>query len=70
MGADLRKTNFSGADLRNAKLEWTKLRGANLSGADLTDAIIKFEITENLDIAILCKTQTSSGEQNSDCKNK
>ena len=67
-GADLRKANFFGADLRNAKLEWTKLRGTNLSEANLTDAMIKFEINENLDIAILCKTKTSSGEQNSDCK--
>ena len=45
-----------------------KLRGANLIEANLTDAMIKLEINENLDIAILCKTQTSSGEQNSDCK--
>ena len=53
--------------MQNAKLEWTKIKGANLSEADLTDATIKFEIYENLDMAILCKTKTSLGEQNTDC---
>ena len=55
VGADLKRANVSGANLSGANLS-----EANLSGAKLRNTI--------LDGAILCKTKTPWGIDNSNCQ--
>ena len=69
--ADLEEANLSGANLRKVKVP-----GANFSGADLSTAIWGYTAdlstaisinTDNFYGAILCKTLTPWGEDNSGC---
>jgi DNA-binding beta-propeller fold protein YncE len=64
-GANLSSANFSGATLTNANLQ-----GANLGKACLVDSILtgaKLNGSTNLAGAIMCRTQTNTGENNSGC---
>ena len=74
-GANLEEGLWIGASLWNANLIGANLSGANLSGADLesanfsgADLSTTFLTNVNLDSAILCKTLTPWGEDNSGCK--
>ena len=58
--ADLTGANLSGANLSGANLRWADLSGADLKGVDLRGT--------KMDDAVLCKTLTAWGEDNSDCK--
>ena len=65
-GANLQEVNLSGANLQGANLQGANLQGTNLQGANLKR--INLKDVENLGDAILCKTITSWGEENKDCK--
>jgi len=70
-GANLKEVNLSGANLQGANLFVADLSGANLQGTNLQGANLKrinLKDVENLGDAILCKTITSWGEENKDCK--
>ena len=70
-GAYLRDADLNGADLNGADLNGVNLSGANLQGTNLKGANLKrtnLKDVENLGDAILCKTITSWGEENKDCK--
>ena len=70
-GANLQGTNLFAADLNEANLFAADLSGANMQGTNLKGAILKrtnLKNVENLGDAILCKTITSWGEENKDCK--
>jgi len=60
MGVDL-----SGANLIDAKLNGADLKNANLGGLDLSTAQVR---NATVDLAILCKTLTPWGEDNSGCE--
>ena len=74
-GASLNGANLSGADLDRANLHEVNLQGANLQGVsfkgtDLSKAnLIGTNVKKNeVKDAILCKTKTPWGEDNTDCK--
>ena len=76
---NLSRANLSKADLRKADFRiWSErpsganLSGANLNGADLSGVDLSTTVLWNakLDGAILCKTKTPWGEENSGCKIK
>ena len=64
-GANLYRANLSGADLIEANLFGANLKEANLYKAILTEASLK---NAKFKGAILCKTATPWGIDNSGCK--
>ena len=68
--ANLTGENLSGADLTGANLSLADLREAKLAGADLSGANLTRANLKNVSLrgAILCKTQTPWGKENSGCK--
>ena len=64
-GADLRNADLNGADLYGAYLSKANLKKADLTGAYLDGADLQ---GADLSEAILCKTKTPWGLDNSGCK--
>jgi hypothetical protein len=66
--ANLSKADLSGADLSGANLSGANLSVADLSGANLTDTDLTGANLKNIKEPKFCRTKTSIGVMNPDCR--